>query len=101
MKVVTKSNKSTNIEKNGTPKVGNDSGNAASNFLWIDMPIDPNEPIFCLCQNVSYGKMIMCDDLNVSIIDIFLNICTKNMSYACLLFLFINFSKIITLNILD
>lgn len=96
MKIVTKSNKSTNIEKNGTPKVGNDSGNAAhSNFLWNDMPIDPNEPIFCLCQNVSYGEMIMCDNLNVSIIDIFLNICTKNMSYACILFSFINFSKII------
>lgn len=79
MKVVTKSNKSTNIEKNCTSKIGNDSGNAVhSNFLWDDMPIDPNEPKFCLCQNVSYGQMIMCDDLNVSIKEIFLNICIKN-----------------------
>lgn len=33
-----------------------------------DMPVDPNEPLFCLCQQVSFGEMIMCDNPNVSII---------------------------------
>ena len=28
----------------------------------LDMPIDPNEPRYCLCQNVSYGEMIACDN---------------------------------------
>ena len=24
----------------------------------MDMPVDPNEPTYCLCQQVSYGEMI-------------------------------------------
>jgi len=28
----------------------------------IDMPVDPNEPTYCLCQQVSYGEMIGCDN---------------------------------------
>ena len=24
----------------------------------VDMPVDPNEPTYCLCQQVSYGEMI-------------------------------------------
>ena len=27
-----------------------------------DMPIDPNEPTYCLCKKVSYGEMIGCDN---------------------------------------
>jgi inhibitor of growth protein 4 len=27
----------------------------------VDMPVDPNEPTYCLCQQVSYGSMIACD----------------------------------------
>ncbi|XP_029341588.1 inhibitor of growth protein 5-like [Acyrthosiphon pisum] len=27
-----------------------------------DMPIDPNEPKFCLCNQVSFGKMVGCDN---------------------------------------
>ena len=26
------------------------------------MPIDPNEPTYCYCQQVSYGEMVACDD---------------------------------------
>jgi len=26
------------------------------------MPVDPNEPTYCLCQLVSYGEMIGCDN---------------------------------------
>lgn len=28
----------------------------------IDPPIDPDEPLYCLCQQVSYGEMIGCDN---------------------------------------
>lgn len=28
----------------------------------IDMPVDPNEPTYCICQQVSYGEMIGCDN---------------------------------------
>merc|ERR1719419_791571 len=33
---------------------------AASDVL--DMPVDPNEPTYCLCHQVSYGEMIGCDN---------------------------------------
>ena len=32
----------------------------------LDMPVDPNEPTYCLCNQVSYGEMIGCDNLDVS-----------------------------------
>lgn len=32
----------------------------------LDMPVDPNEPTYCLCHQVSYGEMIGCDNLDVS-----------------------------------
>eukprot|EP00035_Acanthoeca_spectabilis_P024871 m.455763 g.455763 ORF g.455763 m.455763 type:complete len:208 (+) comp20934_c0_seq1:203-826(+) len=31
-----------------------------------DMPVDPNEPTYCLCQQVSYGEMIACDNPDCS-----------------------------------
>ncbi|XP_076446921.1 inhibitor of growth protein 1-like [Babylonia areolata] len=33
----------------------------------VDVPIDPNEPTYCLCNNISYGEMIGCDNLNCEI----------------------------------
>ncbi|CAM9514981.1 unnamed protein product, partial [Ectocarpus sp. 6 AP-2014] len=27
-----------------------------------DLPVDPNEPVYCLCMQVSYGKMVGCDN---------------------------------------
>eukprot|EP00250_Pteridium_aquilinum_P012017 c20456_g1_i2 orf=457-1257(-) len=33
----------------------------------LDLPIDPNEPTYCYCQNVSFGKMIACDNENCKI----------------------------------
>ena len=33
----------------------------------VDMPVDPNEPTYCLCQQVSYGSMIACDSPEVVI----------------------------------
>lgn len=28
----------------------------------LDMPVDPNEPLYCICQRVSFGEMIACDN---------------------------------------
>lgn len=33
----------------------------------IDMPIDPDEPTYCLCQQVSFGQMIGCDNMKCPI----------------------------------
>lgn len=33
----------------------------------LDMPVDPNEPTYCFCHQVSYGEMIGCDNPDVSI----------------------------------
>ena len=33
----------------------------------MDMPVDPNEPTYCLCHQVSYGEMIACDKADVSV----------------------------------
>jgi hypothetical protein len=29
------------------------------------MPVDPNEPTYCICSQVSYGAMIACDNEEV------------------------------------
>jgi hypothetical protein len=31
----------------------------------IDMPIDPNEPTYCICNRVSFGEMVGCDNPDV------------------------------------
>lgn len=37
----------------------------------LDMPVDPNEPTYCLCHQVSYGEMIGCDNTDVSFLAMF------------------------------
>ena len=34
------------------------------NFLAArrDVPADPNEPVYCLCQRVSFGEMVACEN---------------------------------------
>jgi hypothetical protein len=34
---------------------------------YIDMEVNPNEPVYCYCRGVSYGKMICCEDIEVFI----------------------------------
>lgn len=31
----------------------------------MDMPVDPNEPTYCICGQVSFGEMICCDNQDV------------------------------------
>ncbi|KAM5553463.1 PHD finger protein ING1 [Rosa sericea] len=33
----------------------------------LDIPVDPNEPTYCLCNQVSYGDMVACDNPNCKI----------------------------------
>ena len=43
----------------------------------LDMPVDPNEPTYCLCHQVSYGEMIGCDNPDVSSHNFTLNFLSK------------------------
>jgi hypothetical protein len=31
----------------------------------LDIPVDPNEPTYCFCNQVSYGEMVACDNPDV------------------------------------
>lgn len=39
----------------------------ASGTEVLDMPVDPNEPTYCICHQVSYGEMIGCDNIDCTI----------------------------------
>jgi hypothetical protein len=36
-------------------------------YAEIDGKLDPNEPLFCFCNYVSYGNMVRCDNNSVRI----------------------------------
>ncbi|KAJ3682418.1 hypothetical protein LUZ60_014991 [Juncus effusus] len=33
----------------------------------LELPVDPNEPTYCICEQVSYGEMVACDNPNCKI----------------------------------
>ncbi|KAL3620077.1 hypothetical protein CASFOL_034989 [Castilleja foliolosa] len=33
-----------------------------STSMELDLPVDPNEPTYCFCNQVSYGEMVACDN---------------------------------------
>ncbi|XP_065004878.1 PHD finger protein ING1-like isoform X2 [Musa acuminata AAA Group] len=33
----------------------------------LELPVDPNEPTYCICNQVSFGKMVACDNANCKI----------------------------------
>lgn len=35
---------------------------ANSTSMELDLPVDPNEPTYCFCNQVSYGEMVACDN---------------------------------------
>ncbi|XP_041458091.1 inhibitor of growth protein 1-like [Lytechinus variegatus] len=51
-------------QNDNNPKAKKKKRNKAKerDILPIDPPIDPNEPTYCLCQQVSYGDMVGCDN---------------------------------------
>ncbi|CAN1242692.1 PHD finger protein ING1, partial [Linum perenne] len=38
-----------------------------STTVELDIPVDPNEPTYCYCNEVSYGDMVACDNPNCKI----------------------------------
>ncbi|KAH3742647.1 inhibitor of growth protein 4 [Pelomyxa schiedti] len=36
--------------------------NAQTRQIDFDLPVDPNEPTYCLCHRVSFGQMVCCDN---------------------------------------
>ncbi|XP_052207783.1 PHD finger protein ING1 isoform X1 [Diospyros lotus] len=40
------------------------AGTSAANptSMDLDLPVDPNEPTYCFCNQVSYGEMVACDN---------------------------------------
>ncbi|CEP08329.1 hypothetical protein [Parasitella parasitica] len=53
----TKNSYNTTKNGNGKPKM----------VVPVDLPIDPNEPLYCYCQQVSYGEMVACDNTDCEI----------------------------------
>ncbi|KAI9491653.1 hypothetical protein BDB00DRAFT_874037 [Zychaea mexicana] len=43
------------------------SGKKSKTTVPADLPIDPNEPLYCYCQQVSYGEMVACDNTDCEI----------------------------------
>ncbi|KAL8479776.1 hypothetical protein ACS0TY_026639 [Phlomoides rotata] len=35
---------------------------ASSTSMELELPVDPNEPTYCFCNQVSYGEMVACDN---------------------------------------
>jgi len=47
---------------NGKARKKTDTPDARVLNVDIDMPIDPNEPTYCICNRVSFGEMVGCDN---------------------------------------
>lgn len=47
----------------------------------LELPVDPNEPTYCFCNQVSYGEMVACDNTDV---------CNPFLSFS---FFLLNFSS--------
>lgn len=45
-----------------TAAVASASAGMTSTGMDLDLPVDPNEPTYCICNQVSYGEMIACDN---------------------------------------
>eukprot|EP00741_Cyanophora_paradoxa_P005342 tig00000880_g5181.t1 len=46
---------------------GPDAGDPRVRHLEDDLPIDPNEPVYCYCRQVSFGEMVACDNSDCQI----------------------------------
>ncbi|KAI8367983.1 hypothetical protein EDC96DRAFT_505961 [Choanephora cucurbitarum] len=60
--------RNTQTEKNTKPKaLPSRKNNSKLKTSDMDMSIDPNEPVYCYCQGVSYGEMVACDNADCDI----------------------------------
>jgi hypothetical protein len=46
----------------GGAKVGSGRKKKTTNVADLDVEVDPNEPLYCICRRVSFGEMIACDN---------------------------------------
>lgn len=53
--------------KGGSNNQTKDVLNNSPNTLYDEPPIDPDEPTYCLCEQVSFGEMICCDNSSCQI----------------------------------
>eukprot|EP01100_Stratorugosa_tubuloviscum_P015719 TRINITY_DN927_c1_g1_i1.p1 TRINITY_DN927_c1_g1~~TRINITY_DN927_c1_g1_i1.p1 ORF type:complete len:305 (+),score=109.15 TRINITY_DN927_c1_g1_i1:648-1562(+) len=49
-------------DKNSRRRLSDSVGAARVLSIDCDMPIDPNEPTYCICNRVSFGQMIECEN---------------------------------------
>jgi inhibitor of growth protein 4 len=47
---------------NSGAKVGSGRKKKTTNVADLDVEVDPNEPLYCICRRVSFGEMIACDN---------------------------------------
>ncbi|XP_062109026.1 PHD finger protein ING1 [Humulus lupulus] len=55
--------------RQSTTAASTEAATALSNLtgMDLDIPVDPNEPTYCSCKQVSYGEMVACDNPSCSI----------------------------------
>ncbi|KAI8992529.1 hypothetical protein BDB01DRAFT_778745 [Pilobolus umbonatus] len=59
-----------NLEKEKvkhTYNTGKNGNGKPKTVVPADLTIDPNEPLYCYCQQVSYGEMVACDNTDCEI----------------------------------
>jgi hypothetical protein len=61
-------NKDSKIKNENNIKNVNYSNLEDITYKEIDGKLDPNEPIYCFCNYISYGDMVKCDNPKVSLI---------------------------------
>ncbi|KAG5127137.1 hypothetical protein AAZX31_10G121600 [Glycine max] len=50
-----------------TPAATEAQATANPTGMDLELPVDPNEPTYCFCNQVSYGAMVACDNPNCKI----------------------------------
>lgn len=50
-----------------TPAATEAQATANPTGMDLELPVDPNEPTYCFCNQVSYGAMVACDNPNVCV----------------------------------
>lgn len=59
---VKKNNAASKVKKSKVASTDEESNDNNDSEEFIGEPIDPNEPVYCLCGRVSFGEMICCDN---------------------------------------
>ncbi|KAI7901011.1 uncharacterized protein BX663DRAFT_487983 [Cokeromyces recurvatus] len=53
--------------KSNKPPSPTRKNSSNTKLIKSEMHIDPNEPLYCYCNQVSYGEMVACDNMNCEI----------------------------------